>query len=150
MNALCAELTKSGLDLECECALVHGTVENVAPPVVGKGMRGWGSVHFPVEVRSPVRLLRGKLPGPAGRDHRDVGLLRCYAVEGERRESSEDMLLYMDKQMADMAAMRRAIVCCNEDFDDIILGAYTPIGPRVVSTAVSGVSSRFRSASPLV
>ena len=39
------------------------------------------------------------------------------------------MLTYMDKQMADMAAMRRAIVCCNGDFDDIILGQYTPLGP---------------------
>ena len=128
-ECLCAELKKSGLDLACECALVHGNVANVAPPGVGKGTAWVGVASiFPSKNFPAPTADRDTCAAPLAALI-SVGLIRCYAVK-VNGESVEDMLLYMDKQMADMAAMRRAIVCCSKEFDDVSLGQYIPIGPE--------------------
>lgn len=128
-DCLCAELEKSGLDLGCECLLVHGAVENIAPPAVGKGIAWVGlSSIFPSKSFPSPDTSTTNCPAPLAAII-TVGVLRCYAVKAAG-ESPQEMLLYMDKQMADMAAMRRAIVCCNGDFEDIVLGQYTPLGPQ--------------------
>ena len=128
-ECLCAELEKSGLGVNCDCALVHGNSTNVAPPAVGHGyaLIGLQSI-FPSKDFPSATGGRDSCPAPLAATI-SVGLIRCYAVK-VKGESSEEMLLYMDKQMADMAAMRRAIVCCNQEFEDMGLGIYLPIGPE--------------------
>lgn len=128
-ECLCAELERAGLSAECDCALVHGSAVNVAPPAVGKGYAWVGvdsivpSKSFPVQDSSPSNC-----PSPLVVNV-TVGVLRCYAVK-VTGESPEDMLKWMDMQMADMAAMRRAILCCASAHDDVMLGLYTPMGPE--------------------
>ena len=128
-ECLCTELEKSGLSADCACLLVHGNVLNVAPPTAGKGVAWVGiqSIYPSKTFPSPVSD-RDTCVAPLAALV-TVGLLRCYAVK-VNGESYEDMLLWMDKQMADMAAMRRAIVCCGLSVEDISLGVYTPIGPE--------------------
>ena len=128
-ECLCAELTKSGLDASCECALVHGAAVSVAPPAVGRGYAWVGLDSIVPSKTFPVQdSTASNCPSPLVANV-TVGILRCYAVK-VNGESSEQMLLYMDKQMADMAAMRRAILCCAALTDDVMLGSYTPIGPE--------------------
>lgn len=128
-ECLCAELVKSGLDAGCECALLHGAAVNVAPPAVGKGY-AWVSLEsiFPSKSFPNPDSGANNCPSPLAALV-IVGVLRCFPVK-PTGESADDMLLYMDKQMADMAAMRRAILCCASIEDDVQLGSYTPIGPE--------------------
>jgi hypothetical protein len=129
-ECLCAELVTSDLAADCNCAIVHGAAVNVAPPVVGRGT-AWVGVDtiFPSKT-FPTQDTGTSACGAPLVATVTVGLLRCYAVKATG-ESPEQTLLYMDKQMADMAAMRRAIVCCsNLDQIDVSLGTYTPIGPE--------------------
>jgi len=127
-ECLCNELERSGLGDNCDCALLHGNADSVAPPIVGRGYAWVGLTNiFPSKVfpsaTSDINTCAAPLAALV-----TVGVLRCYAVK-TTGESSGDMLLYMDKQMADMAAMRRAIVCCSADDYEVSMGAYTPIGP---------------------
>ena len=126
-ECLCAELERSGLGDNCDCALVHGGADNVAPPAVGRGY-AWLALQsiYPSKEFPGATAGLDSCPAPLAATI-TVGLIRCYAVKA-RGESSEEMLVYMDKQMADMAAMRRAIVCCNNEFD-LAMGIYSPIGP---------------------
>lgn len=127
-ECLCAELERAGLSAGCDCALLHGSAEAVAPPAVGKGFAWVGlSSVFPSRSFPSPTTDRDTCGAPLAALV-TVGVMRCYAVK-VAGESAEDMLTYMDKQMADMAAMRRAIVCCNGEFEDLSLGTYTPIGP---------------------
>jgi hypothetical protein len=127
-ECLCAELTRSGLGENCACALIHGSADSIAPPGVGKGYAWVGlNTIFPSKVFPTPAGDASSCPAPLAALV-TVGVMRCYAVRATG-ETPEEMLLYMDKQMADMAAMRRAIVCCNQEFDDMILGTYTPLGP---------------------
>lgn len=127
-ECLCAELKRSGLDLGCECAIVHGNVAFVAPPTVGKGTAWVGITNvFPSKNFPAPTADKDTCAAPLAALV-SVGIIRCYSVK-VNGESTEDMLLWMDKQMADMAAMRRAILCCASS-EDVSLGQYTPIGPE--------------------
>ena len=67
----------------------------------------------------------------------EVGVYRCAHVMGSDGvpPTEEEMLAETQLQIADMMAMRRAIVCCGGS-KDFVLGAYTPIGPE--GAAVGG------------
>lgn len=131
-DCLCSELAKRGLDAGCTCSLVHGNVENVEWPTAGKGVAWLGlsgifeSSAFPQQNSGTSRC------GSPLAASISVGVLRCYKV-GTTAPSPDESLLYMDKQMADMAAMRAALTCCpaKETLGfEISLGGYTPIGPE--------------------
>lgn len=60
-----------------------------------------------------------------------IGVLRCYPGDPDGL-SQEELVEVARQQLADMAAMRRAITCClNDKFEDAIfsIGGYTPIPP---------------------
>ena len=127
-ECLCAELERSGLAAECDCVLLHGSSDAVAPPVVGRGY-AWVGIQsiFPSKSFPGPDSSLSNCPAPLAALV-TVGILRCFQVRATG-ETPTEMLTYMDKQMADMAAMRRAIVCCNEQMGDMVLGMYTPMGP---------------------
>lgn len=60
----------------------------------------------------------------------EIGVLRCYPVT-EETPGEVDMLAVAQRQVEDMRAMERAVVCCNS-LDEYILGSYTPVGPNTV------------------
>lgn len=67
----------------------------------------------------------------------EVGVSRCaVTVDSDGRPPSEaDLLAETQLQYADMMAMRRAIICCQES-GNYLLGTYTPFGP--VGATVGG------------
>lgn len=70
----------------------------------------------------------------------EVGVMRCFPVSGDPPTVAE-LLEVSDKQVADMLAMRRAILCCVEELDDgveVVMGEYTPIGPEGEGGQVGG------------
>src|SRR6188474_427094 len=75
-ECLCAELERSGLGDNCDCALVHGNGANVAPPAVGHGYAWIGlqaifpSTEFPTATGS-----RDSCPAPLAATI-NVGLIR--------------------------------------------------------------------------
>lgn len=128
-DCLCSELAASGLNLLCDCLLLHGSGGQLGQPTVGKGIAWVGLTNiFPYKNFPSPDIGDGRCDGFIAAAV-TVGLMRCYAVK-TNGESEADMIAYMDKQMADMAAMRRAIVCCAKEDFDVSLGQYTPIGPE--------------------
>lgn len=126
-DCLCNELDKSGLSADCDCVLIHGLGTNVAPPAPGKGF-AWVGVTgaFASKDFPNPDVSRSVCATPLAASF-VMGVVRCFQVN-PRGESGEDMLRWLDKQMADMQAMRRAILCCG--VEDVSLGTYTPIGPE--------------------
>lgn len=129
-ECLCNELEKAGLSELCECILLHGSGAQIEQPAIGRGV-AWvgvdaifGSKNFP-SPDGDVYTCSSPIAASV-----TVGVLRCYKVR-ERGETPDEMREYLDIQMADMAAMRRAIICCAGDDDIAVsLGTYTPIGPQ--------------------
>lgn len=131
-DCLCSELTKRGLSAGCTCSLVHGNVENVEFPEVGKGVAyvGIGGIFESTAFPNPAAGA-----SPCGRPLAasiTMGVLRCYRV-GTSYPSADDSMLYLDKQMADMAAMKTALTCCSKSSGvqfEVSLGTYAPFGPE--------------------
>ena len=129
LDCLCTELQRSGLDNQCECILLHGAGTQVDQPAIGKGV-AWvglnsifGSKNFP-SPDGDIDTCSSPIAASV-----TVGVIRCYKLR-ESGETRDEMIGYMDTQMADMAAMRRAILCCAQDGDVAVsLGTYSPIGP---------------------
>lgn len=67
----------------------------------------------------------------------EMGVLRCFPIQAEA-PSEEDLITISDKQIEDMEAMRRAILCCDA-FDAVVLSAYEPVGPLGQGGFVGGV-----------
>jgi len=128
-ECFCAELTKSGLNDGCECIMLPGIGDVAAEPEPGKGF-GWVGITsispysiFPQPDASLANTARPIMASAT------IGVIRCLEVS-RNGPSPESLLGYLDKQMADMAAMRRAVICCTDDSRDMVLGPYEPIGPE--------------------
>lgn len=129
-ECLCATLSARNLDPKCECALLHGEGTQPALPKAGNGY-AWVGLNgvFPSKVFPTQEAGASSCRAPLAATV-TMGIIRCYAIKTVG-ESVESMMMYMDKQMADMAAMRYAIECCAQDEElQVSLGAYTPIGPE--------------------
>jgi len=129
-ECLCATLSARNLDPKCECALLHGEGTQPSLPKAGNGY-AWVGLNgvFPSKTFPSQDSNSGNCGSPLVASV-TMGIMRCYAVKAVG-ESVENMMLYMDKQMADMAAMRYAIECCAADDElQVSLGAYVPIGPE--------------------
>ena len=125
----CAELTASGLDVKCECVMLPGIGDVAAEPAPGTGF-AWVGVtgvapysSFPVPDLTLANSARPLVATVV------IGVIRCIEVSRNGPTSTEQALS-LDKQMADMAAMRRAVICCTDDSRDMVLGTYQPIGPE--------------------
>jgi hypothetical protein len=61
----------------------------------------------------------------------EVGITRCFSPFSDERGNGQGVAEHLDvtrTQLADMAAMKRAIACCFADKDtDYVLGSYSPI-----------------------
>lgn len=129
-DCLCSELASAGLDGQCQCVLLHGAGAQPALPSAGKGV-AWVGLNsiFPSTTFPEPSESASSCSAPLAASV-TVGVIRCYQVKTSG-ESEEDMRTYMDLQMADMAAMRRAILCCADiEGVDVDLGTYSPIGPE--------------------
>jgi hypothetical protein len=68
----------------------------------------------------------------------EIGIVRCKpagsasGVRGYVPPTLEQNVAALRLQTADIAAMRRAVLCCfgQDDDTDYILGTYTPIAPE--------------------
>jgi hypothetical protein len=128
-ECLCTGLNASGLGEGCRCTLLHGLGASPAFPAIGKSTAWVGLLNvFPSKTfPSPAVDLNTCIAPIAA--NVTVGVLRCYQVRTSG-ETEAELRDYLDVQMADMAAMRRAIVCCANDGFAISLGTYSPVGPE--------------------
>lgn len=69
-------------------------------------------------------------PGALG-FNMEVGIGRCYPIPSDGSAPSAEQAAEGTRlQMADMAAIRRAIICCLGDDVEYLFGQYTPFGPQ--------------------
>jgi hypothetical protein len=128
-DCLCEEIAKSGLPEVCYCDVMPGAL---APFDFADDGQAWvrlvnafPSLIFPNQSTD----LRASCAAPLAYVI-EVGIVRCaprYDGAGHPPSQAEEFEATRI-QMADMAAMRRAIQCCLNR-KDAVLGIYTPIGP---------------------
>lgn len=137
---LCTEITASGLPEPCSCAPMIGSLVLDYCGTCNDGTCGgqawvrlvqaFPSIDFPgpsLELRNCVSPLAFEL---------EVGIVRCKpvgtssGVRGYVPPTLEQNVAALRLQTADIAAMRRAVLCCfGENDTDYILGTYTPVTP---------------------
>ncbi|HEX5018627.1 MAG TPA: hypothetical protein VFX15_13705 [Actinomycetes bacterium] len=136
---LCTEIEASGLPTPCSCGVVPGPIavlESCSSCADGKcGGQAWvrlmdavQSKDFPApdaELSTCASPLMWTL---------EVGIARCAPmgtnspVRGFTPPTIDAYLAAVRLQMADMAAMRRAIACCFADgTNSYLLGGYAPL-----------------------
>jgi len=128
-DCLCEEIEKSGLPSVCYCEVMPGSI-----PVFDYSDDGMAWVRlgqaFPSTI-FPQQSLDLRSSCTTGLAYEvEVGIVRCPPGLDHhgRPPTAEDEFEATRIQLADMAAMRRAIQCCFKG-KDAVLGAYTPIGP---------------------
>lgn len=152
-ECLCAELERSGLAAACRCLLVPGSgpsldfcSEGCDGGCPGEAwvrlLRAFPSSNFPAQdgVAICTTLLAFEI---------EVGVGRCLPVGQDNGQPPEDQETFDTArlQLADMAAMRRAIVCCFAGSDtEHILSSFEPniaLGGCLVSTWSLTVRQEF-------
>lgn len=124
------QMDKRGLTDRCTIAILHGVGDIPAVPNVGEAY-GWVGLQnafpystFPnpdTSLSNCARPIAGLL---------SIGVLRCYSPTAEM-ERPETMAELLALQLADMAAIKAAVMCCKAGNPDgnFQLGTYTPLGP---------------------
>jgi hypothetical protein len=143
-GCLCNELAASGLPTPCFCGVLPGA--NVPMAYCGEcvagvsdangcGGQAWvrleqvfPSVIFPTPAENTV-CNTGLVASI------EIGVLRCMQVIEESGEapSLDEQVRATRLQLADMQAMRRAVLCCDWRADSdlqLLLTSYTPVGPE--------------------
>lgn len=133
------ELRESGLPGVCVSLPVPGPgaiMERCGQCADGGTCQGQAWVRFVNEYPStefPSPDQTGKCEGPMAYTL-EVGIARCLpvgtssAINGYTPPSNESVVLATRTQMADKAAMKRAIRCCVKDLDvSYVLGQNTPM-----------------------
>lgn len=126
---LCDELTNSELlPDDCFCGILPGSqvawdYKNGMAWV--RLVNAFPSTTFPVQEQT----LRGSCQAPIAAEL-EVAVLNCAPMMTSQGAppTQEQQLEASRLQIATMAAVRRAIVCC--DVGTLLLGAYTPLGPE--------------------
>jgi len=132
-TCLCNELADSGLPAPCFCGVMPGASvaldyatncgDNCGMAWV-RAVSVFPSTNFP-SLDTGFTRCNYPLAFTA-----EVGVIRCMEVPADGEPPSlASLLASAQLQLADMAAMRRAIVCCSTS-GDVVLGAYTPTGPQ--------------------
>jgi len=132
-QCVCDEVEAAGLmgDL-CFCGLVGGatTTSVIGPNGEGSAwvrlVNAYPSTTFPALTQAVNTSCTAPLAAEI-----EVGITTC-APQPRTSTSNirpEDWLNTVRKQMAGMAALRRAIECCFPD-EDKVLGQWNPIGPQ--------------------
>lgn len=132
IECLCTEMVNSGLGPLCLCSPLPGS--QIALDYGAEGMAwvrvagAWPSANFP----NPDPGGRGACTSPLA-IQLEVGAARCAPSLGDDGElpTLSEQFEVTRLQLADMAAMRRAILCCDlANNGRVALGAYTPAGPQ--------------------
>lgn len=130
---LCSTLAESGLDDLCFCGVFPG---QQAYDQMGDGQAGQAWVRvvriypsntFPQIEQAPRRSCSADLVVEL-----ELSVMRCAPMPTDAGRIPPTMSQQWDAtrlQMADMAAMQRAVQCCYADSDLVLLGNYTPSGP---------------------
>jgi len=132
IECLCTEMVASGLGPLCLCSPLPGS--QVALDYGAEGMAwvrvvgAWPSSTFPNQDGA-----RGGSCTAALAVQLEVGAARCAPALGEDGElpTLSQQFEVTRLQLADMAAMRRAVQCCAAGIGyRLQLGSYTPGGPQ--------------------
>lgn len=142
---LCQELVDSGLPSTCFCGPLPGNIEEVAWDYCGTegcdntGCGGMGFVTFGSNVPSssfPAQDVAANCATDMAATLY-MGVLRCAPMMDGRELPTEEAQFESTRLMlADMAAMKRAILCCMKAIrrEDpgfrYVLGQYSPEGPQ--------------------
>jgi hypothetical protein len=128
-TCLCEELIRSGLPPLCFCGVVAG---EPAYDVTDED-RGTAWVRavtiaptsaFPAPDTSRLNC------GSYIMAQLEIGVMRCFPAAREGIAPTEmEQWEQTRLQMADMAAMRRAVLCCQRNGTEFALGQYTSVGP---------------------
>lgn len=130
---LCAEIESSGLPTPCFCGITEGTEANLD---CGSCDEGCGAAWVRLDNAFPTTDFPNATTGVALCGTQlafvlEVGITRCFSPFGDERGTGVGVAEHLEAtrlQLADMAAMRRAIACCLATGDtDYTLGSYTPI-----------------------
>lgn len=142
-GCLCAELTASGLPTPCFCGVLPGA--NVPMAYCGEctGVSGANGCGGQAWVRLDTGFPSVIFPSPAETTvcntglvvGMEIGVLRCMQTmeEGGEAPSLDEQVRATRLQLADMQAMRRAVMCCDWRRDpdsQLLLSTYTPVGPE--------------------
>ena len=131
-GCLCAELKKSGLPEPCFCGIAEGTEANLD---CGSCDDGCGAAW--VRLANAFPSQDGVSPAAIATCNSqivfqlEVGVTRCFSPFADSEGNGQGIAEHLEAtrlQLADMAAIKRAIACCFADEDaEYNLGAYTPI-----------------------
>lgn len=137
-NCLCLELAASDLPELCFCGLQAGST---ATDEMGDGSMGqawvrvvriYPSASFPAPVSNTASAASARSCDVGLAAEVEVGVMRCApppSDDGTVPPTEDEWWEATRLQMADMAAMHRAIRCCASKSDHVELGTYTPSGP---------------------
>lgn len=132
-GCLCAEITASELPEPCFCGIIPGTEQALDCGSCDDGCgaawvrlsNGFITSDFPQPDISLANCNKGVAFAL------EVGITRCFSPFGDAEGNMPGVDEYLRQtrlQLADMAAIRRAISCCFATVDtDYILGSYSPI-----------------------
>jgi hypothetical protein len=139
---LCTEIAQSGLPEPCACSPIVGelVLDYCSSCAEGNcGGQAWvrlvdayPSLNFPVRQQAVSNCF-----APLAFTL-EVGIVRCKpmgsnsTVRGFTPPTVDQTVTALRLQLADMAAMRRAIQCCfgNSDDRSYIMGSYVPVTPE--------------------
>ena len=138
-ECLCQQITDSGLPEPCFCGILPGGPEvafdycdSCEDGTCGQAWVRLGNV-FPSTVFPAPQVDNAKCTSPLAFEV-EVGIVRCAPAMGDEGQppSLGDQFVTAQLAVADMMAMRRAILCCANSTKgrDYYLGAYSPIGPE--------------------
>ncbi len=132
-GCLCTELSLAGLPETCFCGVLPG---DEAPWDYVSEDAGMAYVRLVSAYLSQAFPAQQTLPG-CGADlayELEIGVLYCTPVFEDDRGDPPSVAVMLDAtrtQTAAMAAMYRAFSCCPGLNDkDVMVGAYTPVGPQ--------------------
>lgn len=132
---LCSELDASDLPPTCFCGIMPGSIAlDYVDADSGLGMAWVRVVAVYPSTQFPQQETRARSSCAAGlAAELEIGVARCAPQptdQGLTPPTMEQQWEASRLQMADMAAVQRAVQCCYSDSDLVLLGRWTPLGPQ--------------------
>jgi hypothetical protein len=131
---VCAQIEVDELPKTCFCGILPGAeVALDYSGDCGEGICGMAWVRLIAVYPSTVVGTPNELPGNCssliGMDV-ELGIMRCISQPADDGTPPDPADLQADAalQVADLMALRKAAFCCGNE-KDLVLGAYTPVGP---------------------
>lgn len=133
-ECLCTEILKAGLPPTCLCGVLPGEAIDASYVTDSEGM-AWVRLAgaYPYNAFPNASLTGNPCVMPLAYQL-EIGSLWCAPVARDSRGNPptvDDQFATTEVQVAAMAAMHRAIVCClPSERAQVALGQYTPSGPE--------------------